>query len=281
MAETLTRPSRFAGSFYPGSANEIKKSLDLLKERAGEPPGSKRPSILIIPHAGWVYSGLAAVKGILSLTAAPPSRVILIGPAHRHYFLGFSIGAYDSYSTPLGDIPVDDALQKTIADQTGFEFFPEAHEPEHSLEVIVPMLQHFLPDGLKILPILAGSVSKASIAQLADSLASNLNPSTDVVIVSSDLSHFYPYDEAREFDQKTLNFVLDGDSESIIEQSGDGGRLACGFGGMVVAIQLAKRWELASPELLIYYNSGDTGADKDSVVGYASIAWPPPDLSVA
>jgi len=279
MAETLTRHSRFAGSFYPGNSREIIKSLDLLKERAGEQPRQKHPPILILPHAGWVYSGLAAVRGIMTLVSDPPARIVLIGPAHRYYFLGFSVGAYEKYSTPLGEVGIDSGLQQAISDQTGFEFVPEAHAPEHSVEVIVPMLQHFLKGNFKIVPILAGSVSRASISKLADALASNLDPLADLLVVSSDLSHFFPYDDARDLDDQTVKFVLEGDTNSIIEQSGEGGRLACGFGGMVVAMELAKRWGLGSPALLMYYNSGDAGADRDSVVGYASIAWPPPDLS--
>jgi len=278
MAPDLTRKSKFAGSFYPGSAGEIRKTLDVLRERAGEQAWDRHPPILIVPHAGWIYSGLAAVRGLATLVGSQPSRAVLIGPAHRHYFLGFSISGYDGYETPLGRIPVDLQLQRTICDQTGFEFVEEAHEVEHSLEVIIPMIQYMLPGVKAILPILAGSVSRASIDMLADALAGLLDPMSDVVLVSTDLSHFYGYNEARDLDAETLNLITGGAGEALLERSGEGGRLACGYAGVVVAIGLARRWDLGKPELLIYYNSGDSGGDRNSVVGYASVAYRPPDL---
>lgn len=278
MTNTITRTSRFAGSFYPGTEKEIGQTLDVLREKAGDHGKSPHPPILVLPHAGWIYSGLAAMRGLSTLTRTPPSRVVLIGPSHRHYFLGFSPAGYEKYETPLGELTVDLDLQRGITDRTGFEFVEEAHVNEHSLEVILPMLQYTLKSDFKILPILAGSVSRATIEQLADVLAGLMNPLSDILVVSSDLSHFYSYDEARSLDQETVNFILDGKDENLLDRSGEGGRLACGYGGLAVAVILARKWELEKPELLIYYNSGDSGGDRKSVVGYASIAWPAPDL---
>ncbi len=278
MSTTQIRTGRFAGSFYPGTELEITRTLDVLRDRAGEQERAQHPPILILPHAGWTYSGFAAVRGLMTLVSSPPSRAVLIGPAHRHYYMGFSLAGYDKYRTPLGDIEVDLKLQAEIADQTDYEFEPEAHESEHSIEVLLPMLQHIVPGELSILPILAGSVSRADINKLADSLAALLNPFSDVLIISSDLSHFFTYDEARSIDQQTLDLILEGSSQELLDQSGEGGKLACGFAGIVVGIELARRWALEKPELLIYYNSGDSGGDRNSVVGYASLAWPPPDL---
>ncbi len=280
MAQDLTRRSRFAGSFYPGSSGEIAEMLDIFKEQAGEEVIVTGPPILMLPHAGWVYSGLAAVKGLLTLAGSPPKRVILIGPAHRHPVPGFSIAGYREYKTPLGSLEVDLALQEEICDHTGFSFVREAHEAEHSVEVILPMLQYLLEGEKKILPILAGGVLRADTDKMADALAALLDPGSDVLIISSDLSHFYSYDEARSLDRETLEFILDGNSEAILERSGEGGRLACGYAGIVVGMGLARRWNLGKPELLIYYNSGDSGGDRGSVVGYAALAYKAPDLSV-
>jgi len=269
----------FAGSFYPGSDSEIRHMLDLIIRQADRQARKPHPPIMIIPHAGWQYSGLAAVKGLLTLVEAPPKRIVLIGPAHRHYFMGFSPAGYEKYETPLGEIQVDLSLQQDIVAATDFEFVPDAHKPEHSLEVILPMLQHIVPGDWKILPILAGSVARSSINKLADTLAASLDPFKDVVIISSDLSHFFSYERARELDSETLNFILEGDSDSIIDRSGEGGKLACGFAGIVVAINLARKWGLGKPEVLIYYNSGDSGGDHNSVVGYTAIEYPPADLT--
>jgi len=279
MKNVDVRKTRFAGSFYPGSADEITKMLNALNERTDKPSAKSRPPILILPHAGWIYSGLAAVKGLSTLAGSPPDRVVLIGPAHRHYFIGFSIADYSEYETPLGNIPVDLKLAETLADQTGFGCVREAHETEHSIEVLVPILKHIVPGAAKITPILAGNVSGADTERMADALASTMDPLKDVIIISTDLSHFFSYDEARKLDQQTLDLIIDSNSEEILERSGEGGRLACGYAGVLVAIAVARRWDLGKPEILIYYNSGDSGGDRGSVVGYASLAYNLPDLT--
>ena len=280
MVATLVRNSAFAGRFYPGSAQEIRNTLEALRSQAGDHHRAKHPPILILPHAGWIYSGLAAIRGIATLVDSPPKRIVLIGPSHHAYFPGFSIGAYEKYRTPLGDLPGDLDLYREISEKTGFKFVEEAHAGEHSVEVMLPMLQFMLPPDIKVLAIQGGSVTHADVDKLADALAASLNPSTDTLIVSTDLSHFYSYNEARELDAHTIVYIVTGNDTALIEQSGEGGRLCCGFTGVLVAINLAKKWKLAKPELLMYYNSGDSGGDKEGVVGYASIAWPSPDLSL-
>ena len=253
--------------------------LDTLKSRAGDQSKGKHPPIVIVPHAGWVYSGLAAVRGIMTLASSPPARIVLIGPSHYHYFMGFSLGGYTNYMTPLGEIEGDLAMYHEISDATGYGFIEEAHIREHSIEVVLPMLQHLLPGSFKILPIQTGSVSRADINKLADALAAGIDPLADAMVVSTDLSHFFSYDEARGLDKDTIDYIIKGNDQALIERSGEGGRLCCGFTGVVVAMNLAKKWSLGEPELLMYYNSGDSGGDLDRVVGYASIAYPAPDLS--
>jgi MEMO1 family protein len=280
MNQSLTHNSAYAGSFYPGTEMEIRKMLEVIRDRAGQHGQTPHPPILILPHAGWIYSGLAAIRGLSTLTDNPPTRIAMIGPSHRLYFLGFSLDGYAKYQTPLGELTVDSDLFNELSDFTGFEFEEPAHSHEHSLEVIIPMIQFMIPGDRKILPILAGSASKADISKLADGLAAYLDPMKDVLIVSSDLSHFYTYDEARILDQKTVDIILDADVDALLTQSGEGGRLACGFAGIATAIELSKQWSLEKPQLLIYYNSGDSGGDRNSVVGYAAIAYPPPKFEV-
>ncbi len=250
----------------------------MFREQVGDQKSAPHPPVLILPHAGWVYSGLAAVRGLATLEASPPERIVLIGPSHRHYFMGFSPAAYEKYETPLGTMEVDLTLQSDIVDSTGFQFDEEAHQHEHSLEVILPMIQHVVPGNPKILPILTGSVGMAEINKLDDVLAASLDPLRDLLLISTDLSHFYSYEKARKLDRETLDLILEGDGGTLIDRSGEGGRLCCGFTGVVCAIGLAKRWGLERPEILIYYNSGDSGGERNNVVGYASIAYPPPRL---
>jgi len=252
--------------------------LDSLKAQVGPIHRRPHPPIVIVPHAGWVYSGLAAVKGVATLVDSAPKRIVIIGPSHYHYFAGFSLGAYDKYETPLGQIDGDVDLQRDLSDATGFGFEEGAFIREHSVEVIFPILQHLLPPGFKILPILSGGVARNDTEKLVNGLAGLLDPFQDAMLVSTDLSHFFDYNQARLLDTQTLEYIIEGNTEALLQRSGEGGRLACGYNGVIVAIKLAQRWELSNPELLIYYNSGDTGAGRDNVVGYASLAWPPPSL---
>jgi MEMO1 family protein len=280
MAAPLIRKSVYAGAFYPGTAFEINQQLGALASTAGDQSSPRHPPILILPHAGWVYSGLAAMRGVATLVDSPPRRIVLLGPSHHHYFLGFSLGGYAKYQTPLGEIDGDLVLQQELSDATGFTFVQEADEDEHSIEVILPMLQFRLPAGFKILPIQAGSPSIYDINKLADALASLLNQISDTLIVSTDLSHFYSYDKARELDAETIVNIIEGNDRAILARSGEDGRLCCGSTGVAVAINLAKKWSLGTPKLLMHYNSGDSGGDRKRVVGYASISYPPPELNV-
>jgi MEMO1 family protein len=278
MVASLVRKSAYAGSFYPSSELEVKKQLFALSATAGVQHLPKHPPILIVPHAGWIYSGLAAMRGIATLVDSPPKRIVLIGPSHRHMFLGFSLAGYEKYRTPIGEIEGDLELQEEISSSTGFVFVPEADEREHSLEVIFPMLQHYLHNGFKVLPIQAGSPTLADMKRLADALASLLDPLSDSVIVSTDLSHFFSYDEARKLDDETIGYIVEGNYQALLERSGEGGRLCCGVYGVVTAILLAKKWGLGVPKVLMRHNSGDSGGDLDRVVGYASIAYLSPEI---
>lgn len=273
MGESTVRKSVFNGSFYPGTAAEIKKAISSLDTRSSEPGRSPHPPVVMVPHAGWIYSGLAAVRGISTLKAANPRRIVLIGPSHRHHFEGFSPEGVSGYATPLGQIKVDLELQEKLVRLTGFRFEPDAHKFEHSLEVNIPVIQELLSGDIRILPILAGNVQEEDTEKLTDALSELLDPASDAVLISTDLSHFYSYEEARKLDKETLEYILNGDIEKLIQRSGQGGRLCCGFTGVVSGIKLANRWQLKFPELLMYYNSGDSGGDKQSVVGYASVAW--------
>lgn len=273
MTYTETKNSVFHGSFYPGTEREIRVLLDSLRDRALEPRTGSHPPIVLVPHAGWMYSGLAAMRGLSTLLGDIPERIVMIGPSHRHLFFGFSPAGFNSYKTPLGEIEIDSELRQKIIDATGFQYDPGAHQHEHSLEVNIPLIQYFFDDRIKILPILAGSVQEKDIAALAETLTRILDPKKDAILISTDLSHFFTYEEARKLDSETLDFIISGNTGKLSERSGEGGRLCCGFSGVITAIEIAKLWNLGKPELLIYYNSGDSGGDKNSVVGYASVAW--------
>jgi len=224
---------------------------------------------IIVPHAGYVYSGPVAgyaFKALQAQVGAAPSQqewtIFLLGPAHRAYFHGVALGNYSAFRTPLGDVPVAvERVADMIARSSFYIHAPEAHEYEHCLEVELPFLQSTVP-SFRLVPMLFGEVDPLEVAaDLADHVGAN-----DLIVVSNDLSHFYPYDRARQLDLSLLEALLAGDEAGVL--AGE----ACGRAPVATLMGVARRkgW---SPHLLDYRNSGDTAGEKWQVVGYASVAY--------
>jgi AmmeMemoRadiSam system protein B len=267
-----TRAPAVAGSFYPGDQMELRQMINGYLKQAEEDKGdwlhsqgkpSKKRGLrgIIVPHAGYVYSGPVAAYGYALLKHFEiPKRIIILGPSHYAAFPGLAESGYDSWSTPLGDILsfsiIDKKNSATVVE------FPPAHDPEHSLEVQLPFLQVALEGkSFKVDPILTGEVGPRSGA---DALAEAIKDA--FLIVSSDLSHYMPYKEACAKDAQTLGIIDSMDPDRFLKQ-GD----ACGRTGISIAIALAKKigWKI---EPLRYANSGDTAGPKSEVVGYAALA---------
>lgn len=256
------RPAAVAGMFYPGTPSALEATVHRLLADVAPDDLPDRPAALIVPHAGYIYSGPTAA---IAFAAAPeaPRRVILVGPAHRVAFRGISAGDFERYECPLGALPVDRAAIAEIEARGLVTVVPEAHEDEHCLEVMVPFLLGRFGE-IPIVPLLAGSCSAADVEAALDALLGD----GDLLVVSSDLSHFMPYDAACERDRATLDAVLAGRWRDL------GPHDACGFRGITGLMRLAERrgWR---PVLLDYRNSGDTAGDRGRVVGYGAAAYVP------
>jgi len=245
-------------------------SAEFPEEVAGKLKGDLKA--LIVPHAGYLYSGLTAGYGYKLLKKLPKDiewKIVLIGISHLVPFNGASVFPNGVWKTPLGDVAVRD-IRKEIGpdgkideDDDLFLYIPEAHSEEHSLEVQVPFLQTCL-DRFVLYPIATGTCRPDF---LADRLEEFVARDDVIVVVSSDLSHHLPYEEAQEVDRATLNGIVGMKVEKVIER-GD----ACGLKGILASMFLAEKlkWK---PVLLDYRNSGDTAGDKDRVVGYGSVAF--------
>lgn len=252
-----------AGSFYPAQAEKLRAVIDRHLEKA-DPPALTNVRALIVPHAGYVYSGAIAASGykLLKAQTPPPTRAVLMGPAHRVWFQGAALGDYNAFETPLGQVNVDRAFLKQLADDDSpFHMLPRAHGGEHCLETQIPFLQTVLPHA-PIAPLLFGEIDPTDAGkQLAQHLTEE-----DIVIVSSDLSHYHSYKEAERLDRSFIDAVLKGDRRRV--QQGE----ACGQAPILSLMTIAesKGWE---PHLLDYRNSGDTSGNTNQVVGYAAIAY--------
>jgi AmmeMemoRadiSam system protein B len=259
------RPPAVAGSFYPGTRAALTAQIGDLLAEAGEPgaPTLPAPKALIVPHAGYIYSGPVAALGYALLRAHQDTyrRVVLLGPTHRVAVRGMALPGADAFATPLGEVLVDADLAARASAVMRVATRPDVHAQEHSLEVQLPFLQTVLP-GVPVLPVAVGDATPAEVATLLDELWGG--PET-LVIVSSDLSHYHPYDEAAALDDATISQILSLQVPVYPQQ-------ACGAYPMNGLLLMAVEQGLV-PRLLGACNSGDTAGDRDAVVGYACIAF--------
>ena len=263
------RPAAVAGTFYPAQAAILRQNLQhYLRDAPAPPSGGQKaspwPKALIVPHAGYPYSGPTAASAYRSLASGRGKiqRVVLLGPAHRVPFRGIALSGADAFQTPLGVLPVDHAGVTAIAQLPQVLELPIAHAQEHALEVQLPFLQEVL-GTVPILPLVVGEASPREVAEVLDTL---WDGPESVILISSDLSHYHPYAEARRIDNATVRQILHPDGTPIHPAQ------ACGAIPINGLLQTAHRHRL-QPRLLDLRNSGDTAGDRDTVVGYAAFAF--------
>lgn len=249
-----------AGQFYPENADELATAVATLLDEAPVAEG-QAPKALIVPHAGYTYSGPVAARAYALLRPYHEqySRVVLLGPCHRVPVRGLALPSVSTFRTPLGDVPVDqefvaglDVPRLVVADR--------AHAFEHSLEVHLPFLQTVL-DEFSAVPIVVGSVDPATVAHALDVLWDG--PET-LIVISSDLSHYLPYESARAIDAVTCDAIEHFAADQLDHD------MACGATPVAGLLITARRRGL-DVQTLDLRNSGDTNGDKIAVVGYG--AW--------
>lgn len=254
-----TRPAAVADLFYPGDARGLASAVNGMLEAANPPP-ALRPKALIVPHAGYVYSGpvAACAYRLLEPLRGRIDRVVLLGPAHRLYLRGIAVPTVDEFAGPLGPVPLDhDALER-ISGMPGVLASDEAHAQEHSLEVQLPFLQTVL-GPFALVPLVIGDCPADQVAAVIDVLWGG--PET-LIVVSSDLSHYHPYRDAQRIDAIT--------SEAIVAKRSDlHGEMACGA-APINGLMRSRGAQDLEVILLDVRNSGDTAGDRSHVVGYGA-----------
>jgi MEMO1 family protein len=254
------RPASVAGRFYPGDPDRLGREVDRLLAGVVVPPEEPLPKALIVPHAGYVYSGSVAASGYARLRRAGDAieRVVLLGPSHHGAFQGLALPESDAFETPLGLVEIDLAALGRIPQVRRSE---AVHRPEHSLEVHLPFLQRVAPRA-RLVPLAVGRASPGQVAEVLEALWGG--PET-VLVVSSDLSHYLPYRECRAMDQETARQILRLDTALDPER-------ACGAAPVAGLLEAARRKRL-HPLLLDLRNSGDTAGSLEEVVGYGAFAF--------
>jgi len=250
--------------FYPEAPSALAGAVRTYLGGSAQPAErAARPKALIVPHAGYVYSGAVAACAYARLAAQGEAirRVVLLGPAHRAPVRGLALPSAQAFATPLGNVEVDrDAVACALA-LAQVRISDTPHALEHSLEVQLPFLQTILRD-FRIVPFTVGDATAAQVAEVIELLWGG--PET-LFVVSSDMSHYHRYAEARRIDRATADAVLALSPNLLSEQ-------ACGATPINGLLMAARRRGLQA-ELLDLRNSGDTAGDKSRVVGYASFAF--------
>ena len=257
---TSTIKNSYKGLFYPQDPKELNELVSkLLSESEVIAAKSGKLRALIVPHAGYIYSGAFAASGYKQIGTQSYSKVILIGPSHNAYFNGLAYTSASSWENPYLKKEID-----LIKPKEQGEIIIEndmAFRQEHSVEVQLPFIAKILPD-VSLMILIAGEVP--DFKQAALELQKELTDDT-LLVISSDLSHYHDYETAREIDEQSIEQILKLDDALNMEQ-------ACGFCGINILIELTKAlgWK---PQLIDKRNSGDTAGDRSQVVGYAAIAF--------
>jgi len=256
-----TRPAAVAGSFYSDDPDDLARNVDGMLFEAGENRSGKSPKALISPHAGFIYSGPTAACGYALLNAEKISRVILLGPTHRVLLSGLVLPEADAFETPLGSVELDHEGMQQALGLTQVSIEASSHAFEHSLEVQLPFLQQKL-NQFTLIPFAVGEARPEVVAEVLDLLWGG---EETLIVISSDLSHYLPYEEAKKTDAETADIIIRMQPTVSHEQ-------ACGAAPINGLLACREKHSL-TPEMIDLRNSGDTAGPRNKVVGYGAFAF--------
>ncbi len=276
MDKLNVRQPAVAGLFYPVDARALIRQITELLERVKIKKMRGELKALIVPHAGYTYSGLTAAYGYKLLENKKYDTVVVISPSHREYFKGVSIFPGNCYKTPLGDVPIDMELSNEIIAEEKLVFLSmSGHHDEHALEVHLPFLQITL-EKFKLVPLVMGDQTPEYCIRLGRALAKVLKSATNrkkvLIVASTDLSHFHPYETAQKLDQRAIDSIENFDYTQLLSDIDNQTTEACGGGPTAAAMIASKRLGADKVQKLFSCNSGDVTGEKREVVGYLSAA---------
>ena len=268
-----TRKPAVAGMFYPGSPSSLAATIDGFLGNAEKLSIDGNLLGLIVPHAGYAYSGQVAASAYKQIEGMHYDTLVLLGVSHQTAIGGASVYKSGKYETPLGTVEVDDELaQELMGRDKIFGFQPGAHEAEHSLEVQIPFLQQIVSD-FKIVPILMGHWSESVCLAVGDSLSRTIGGKNVLLIASTDMSHYHSYDTACEMDGVAISSIGLMDTAKLMDDLSSDRCELCGAAPVIAALMTAKKLGADGVEILQYANSGDVTGDKSGgVVGYMAAA---------
>lgn len=281
MEKPLIREPAVAGQFYPAQKGALEEQLALFFSKALPPEeAGEAPNFLIVPHAGYPYSGSVAAQAFAQIKGSDFKTVILLGPSHQAYFASAALDGNDFWQTPLGGLALDKEKINKLQDQEGGIIISNLpHENEHCLEVLLPFLQMVGWEDFKIIPILLGQADEAVLNLLAQKI-SNVFDEQTLLVVSSDLSHYPPADLARVVDEQTVAAILSGKEEVFLKTLEELSQnypqvatFACGQEAIRVGLKVGQALGMTKQKLFSLTNSGEVTGEGERAVGYAAIGF--------
>ena len=277
------RPPAQSGTFYPDTEGALRTQIQQSFLHPLGPgaiptiPGTRNQNLLglIVPHAGYRYSGPVAAHSYYRLASAGIfESIIILGPNHTELGSGVSTMTEGEWSTPLGDVPIDTDLAQEIVDSSHLvDVEDEAHRNEHSIEVQLPFLQFIYPRRFKFVPICMMLQDLQTSIEVGEALAKAAENHRAIVLASSDWTHYEPQEQAQSKDKQAIEEALQMNEKKFQEIIEERSVSACGYGPVTAMIHAAKLRGAKSGNLLSYQTSGDVTGDKSAVVGYAAASF--------
>jgi MEMO1 family protein len=265
----MIRKTVHAGTFYPRFAEQIRAQIESWLKEASPAPESERCLGLLLPHAGYIYSGHCATLGLSSIGKEPLDAVIVLHPSHQANHFDFSVSPFSEYETPLGNLELDTDIYAQISPHANQDVDLTYHQLEHSLEIQLPLLRYFFP-AVRICPVMIGNQIPAVAERLSEILYNVVYRSSRriLILVSSDLSHFHPAARAEEMDKLLSQYFIQRDSEGMWTAMQRGKLEACGIGGIMTLLKLAEHYSAIESRIIHYTHSGKVSGMNTQVVGY-------------
>lgn len=273
MSTPDLRPSPIAGKWYPNQPAILRKDIERYLTDVPLPRQGGQLQALIVPHAGYVYSGAVAAHAFAWIRGLNPEIVAVVSPLHSQHPARVSTSAHAAYATPLGTVSIDRASVLQVAEYLRTHLHQElqslAKDSEHAVEIELPFLQHLLDDFL-LLPLMLREQSWQTAQAVGEALALALRGRNALLVASSDLSHFYPHEIANQLDAEVLRQIENLDAEGVIKANDTGTGYACGRGAIAAVLWAARRLGGNQARVLYHATSGDVTGDYTRVVGYGA-----------
>jgi AmmeMemoRadiSam system protein B len=267
------RPAVVAGMFYPDDPTELKKQIDFSIKNLEDKPVAGKIRGIVVPHAGYMYSGQVAAAAYKQLLQYDFKVVVIISPSHREYFSGVSVLPAFNYKTPLGDVKINRELCNRLVElEQSIQVSWDGHKEEHALEVQLPFLQRTLGE-FELVPVVMGEQTYDAGYDLGEAIAKLIRHENALVVASSDLSHYHPANEAEKMDEKIINSLNAFNYDSFWDEIEVKNSEACGAGPILSCMVASRKLGANRSEVLLYQHSGNVTGDDSAVVGYLSAAF--------